>query len=193
MISKKLTWILIICIVFTLGWLSNSVYSLYTINFPLLNSPDAYIPSNENNYAYDSENDAFLASLSGVFIEKPLELASPSDHIEEDQINVYDEYIVLDIEDAIWTGFTDTNSMDPIMDASANGIEIVPETGDEIEIGDIISYETIEGSVVVHRVIDIQTDSQGIYFTVKGDNNPVEDEEKVRFNQVRGIVVAIIY
>ena len=42
------------------------------------------------------------------------------------------EEVVLDIDGAIWSSFTNTNSMDPVLDAEANGIEIIPHYPDEI-------------------------------------------------------------
>ena len=45
----------------------------------------------------------------------------------------------------------------------------------------------------VHRVIKIGNDKDGIYFTTKGDNFWQEDPDKVRFSQVEGIVVGILY
>lgn len=45
----------------------------------------------------------------------------------------------------------------------------------------------------VHRVVDIGNDNTGIYFTTKGDNYYKEDPDKVRFSQIEGIVVGILY
>ena len=46
---------------------------------------------------------------------------------------------------------------------------------------------------MTHRVIEVGSDTAGGYYIVKGDNNPVEDSEKVRFAQIEGIVVAVVY
>jgi len=137
----------------------------------------------------EAVSDTFAAVSSGRSLERP----SPGDHIKESQIKVFNDRVELDIENAIWSKFKDTNSMDPFLDEGANGIEIIPSNEEEIQVGDIISYESIEGGIVIHRVIGVSEDEEGIYFITKGDNNPVQDPEKVRFEQVKGILVGIIY
>lgn len=120
------------------------------------------------------------------------ELTSPGDWVKEDQISVYPNKIVLDVPGASWASFTNTNSMDPFLDETANAIEMKPSNPEEIKVGDIISYKTVYG-VLIHRVIEIGNDDKGVYYIVKGDNNRLTDPFKVRFEDVQGVVVAIIY
>ncbi|MFH1064634.1 MAG: signal peptidase I [Candidatus Woesearchaeota archaeon] len=122
------------------------------------------------------------------------ERLSPSDHIKENQIHVYDNNIVLDVKGASWAAFTDTNSMDPFFDETANSIEIRPASSAEVNPGDVISYRSsITDGLIVHRVISKGVDSAGDFFIVKGDNNPMQDPEKIRFNQIHGVLIGIIY
>ena len=137
----------------------------------------------------ESVAETLTAAASGKAVEKD----SPSDHVQENQIKVYDNKVELEIKNAIWSKFTDTNSMDPFLDSGSNGIEVAPNDVSEIQVGDIISYASVEGGIIVHRVIEISEDRNGTYFVVKGDNNPVQDPEKVRFEQIKGILVGIIY
>ncbi len=120
------------------------------------------------------------------------ENSSPSDWVKENQIQVYPHYVVLDIPGVKWAGFTNTNSMDPFIDETANAIEVMPADPDAIKVGDVISYQTAYG-VLIHRVINKGYDEQGIYYVVKGDNNHFSDPFKVRFDEVQGVVVAVIY
>lgn len=120
------------------------------------------------------------------------EKLSPSDWIKEDQIKVYHNSVKLKIKNATWVKFTDTNSMDPLLDETANALEIVPTNPIQIKPGDIISYK-INDKIIIHRVINIGTDDKGYYYIVKGDNNNREDPIKVRFSQIVGVLVAIIY
>ena len=120
------------------------------------------------------------------------ELSSPSDWIKEEQIKVFKDKVILDIPGATWAKFTDTNSMDPFIDEDANAIEIAPANADEIQIGDVISYQTSYG-ILIHRVIKKGEDEQGFYYYVKGDNNSIRDPFKVRFEDVQGVVVAVVY
>ena len=119
---------------------------------------------------------------------------SPYDHIPESSIHVFQDRIVLDIKNASWASFTDTNSMDPFIDAGANSIEIKPKSEHDIHIGDVISFKTeYADGIIIHRVVDIGEDNQGRYFITKGDNNPEIDPGKRRFEDIQGIVVAVVY
>lgn len=122
------------------------------------------------------------------------EVASPKDRIREDQIKVYDDRVVIDITNPEWATFTDTNSMDPVIDAGTNAIEIVPKSQDDVKVGDIVSYKSQYASgTIIHRVAYKGIDNDGVYFVMKGDNNPTSDPGKVRFDQIQRVVVAIIY
>lgn len=140
-----------------------------------------------------------------IFSNKAPEKTSPSDTIKEENIRVYKNRVeikledqtenewlmVLNLKNVSWSRFTDTNSMDPVLDKEANAIRIkVP--CEEIEVGDIISYKYEEG-IIIHRIVHKEKDEKGTYFVTKGDNNPVSDPGKVRCEQVLGKVVAILY
>ncbi len=120
------------------------------------------------------------------------ERASPSDWIREEQIKVYPHQIIIDLDGAIWAGFTDTNSMDPFIDADAHAIEILPKDPSLIKAGDVVAYDSPYG-VIIHRVVEVGLDEQGTYYRLKGDNSTLVDPTKVRFDDVRGVVVAVIY
>ncbi len=127
-----------------------------------------------------------------LFILGGGENASPSDWVKEEQIKVYPDKVVLDIPSAIWAGFTNTNSMDPFLDENSHAIEVLPENPQDIKVGDVIAYKTRDG-VIIHRVIAKGEDKEGTFYLVKGDNNRFGDPVKVRFKDVRGVVVAVVY
>lgn len=167
----KLRRLILILTIFSLGWLLNTVFT--------------------NFIYYDAEKPLSFGVVP--FIKSP-ERLSPSDHIKESQIRVYDDKVLIDVPGAKWASFTDTNSMDPFLDDGSNSIEITPRTHNDIEVGDIISYRSgITGGLVVHRVILKEVDGSGIFYIVKGDNNSMQDPEKIRFSQVHGVLVGIIY
>lgn len=167
----------VIVLAVALGWIGHSLYLDFSAS-----EEEVLIPGQES----------VLEKVNNFFSLSSSEIMSPDDHISEDQIRVYDDRVVLDVEDSVWSSFTDTNSMDPLLDAGANGIEIKPKFEDDIHVGDVISYQSGKG-VVIHRVIEIGSDEEGIYYIVKGDNNPIADKEKVRFSAVQGILVAVVY
>ncbi len=141
----------------------------------------------------------FLSCMLITFaeVEMPLginfnsEIEAPGDWIKESQIHVYENIVVIDIEKASLSRYAPTGSMLPVLDKDSNGIRIVPENEEQIEIGDIITFEQ-DNQLIVHRVIEIGTDNEGTYFITKGDNNNVIDG-KVRFRDIKYVTIAIIW
>ncbi|OGZ62817.1 MAG: hypothetical protein A2639_01975 [Candidatus Staskawiczbacteria bacterium RIFCSPHIGHO2_01_FULL_34_27] len=82
--------------------------------------------------------------------------------------------------------------MDPFIDEDSHAIEIIPDSPGKIQVGDVISYKTSYG-IIIHRVINKGEDNKGVYYLVQGDNNTIRDPFKVRFDEVQGVVVAVIY
>jgi len=125
---------------------------------------------------------------------KSKERPSPKDRLGLNNLHLEDNGIKIKVNSYKIVKIADTNSMDPVIDEGSEVIEITPKTYDELKVGDIISYESYKyGVVIIHRIIKIGKDRYGWYAICKGDNNKVEDAEKVRFNQIRGVVVAILY
>ena len=77
-------------------------------------------------------------------------------------------------------------------------IYLVPQSEDDIKKCDMASYAhrlsngTID-SRILHRVVDIGHDEQGTFYTFQGDNNLFPDDVKVRFADIRDVVVAVVY
>jgi hypothetical protein len=180
--------LLLIC-VFLLGIIAANIYSYYVAA-----QNDVQLPDNNGAGGYEYQTENALNRALSMLHEQGTEIASPMDRILEDQILVLKDKVVLNIQNAEWASFTDTNSMDPIIDAGANAIEVVPESEDEINVGDIVAYESdyAEGTII-HRIVYKGQDEKGTYFVIKGDNNPVSDPGKIRFEQIKKVVVAIIY
>lgn len=122
------------------------------------------------------------------------EKQSPADRIQDSDINVFANSVRVDIKNAKWRTYIDSNSMDPLIDEGTTTIEIKPKNADEIKVGDIIAYN-VEGYdyAFVHRVIEIGNDENGVYFVTKGDNYWKDDPYKVRFEDIEGVVVGILY
>jgi len=122
------------------------------------------------------------------------EIISPHDRIKESQIHIYSDRIVIDVEGASWASYADTNSMDPVLDFGANGLELVPQSEDQLFIGDIAAYRSeITDELIVHRIVEIKEDSEGKCFRFKGDNNTIKDRECVKFEQIKFVLIGVIY
>lgn len=137
--------------------------------------------------------------MSSVYIdvESPflLGLASateqPGNWISKENIEIFDDKIIIYVNNATISSYADTGSMLPTLGENSNGIKIVPENPDEISVGDIITFESGD-KLIVHRVIGKGEDENGIYFITKGDNNQ-ETDGKVYFENIKYVTIALIY
>lgn len=120
------------------------------------------------------------------------EKSSPFDRIKEHNIRLYDDKIIIYLKEPYMAKFTDTHSMEPVLDKNSNAIEVVPISSSDIKAGDIISFEK-DSITIIHRVVKIGSDSEGWYAITKGDNSQAIDEGKVRFDKVKRILVGVIY
>lgn len=169
-IIRALAQVLLLLFVFMIGWTASVMYM------------NLGIPSLERPLSFDT------------LFKGNIELESPQDHISENDIHVFNNKIVVDVKDASWSTFTNTNSMDPFIDTGANGLEIKPTSQTQVKTGDIISYKPeSKNGLVIHRVVATGHDSNGWYAKTKGDNNPTVDPGKVRFNQIHGVLIGVIY
>jgi hypothetical protein len=126
----------------------------------------------------------------------PWEFPQPYARISAEDIRISGSEVIIKVSGAMPVLLADTNSMAPTA-ASASKIIVVQPTNDrDIHVGDIVGYrcgQCAADEVVMHRVIGIDQDAEGIYYTLKGDNVPAADPGKVRFSQIRTVVVGIIY
>ncbi len=131
---------------------------------------------------------------AGNFFAVPEERPSPGDHLKESQIKVYNNKVEIDLGkyQGSWARFAGSNSMDPVLDESANSIEIIPQTTDDIQVGDIIAF-TYGSSLIVHRVLEIGYDELGWFARTGGDNSAVADPGKRRYDDIKYVTVLIAY
>jgi len=57
--------------------------------------------------------------------------------------------------------------------------------------GTIITFDYTKNFSVCHRIINICDDANGIFYITKGDHNKWPDNQKVRPNNITGIVVGV--
>ncbi len=196
-LQKKL--IILSLVLFLLGWFSSSVYtnviSVEAVEYDNIKDYSSSIDLLSEKQK--SKNNQLLEEFSKIedsFSNKNKDKISPYDWIKTDDILVYDNYVLIKIKDPEWAIFTDTNSMDPVLDSTSNAIEIIPGSEKDVHLGDIVAYKSrYHEGTITHRVVEIGEDSAGWYIRLKGDNNPDIDPGKVRFNQVERIVVGILY
>lgn len=91
--------------------------------------------------------------------------------------------------------------MDLVLDEDSHVILAVPNSGNDIHVGDIITHvgdiitfqSNSSENEIIHRVVKTGYDFEGWYAVTRGDNNSSEDPEKLRFDEITGIVIAILY
>lgn len=191
--TEVLKAVLIVSIIMSWLVIGLNLYSMLIEESPAPGQ-DAFTGLNTTEIVVGGEAEDKSTIVERLFSEEAVERISPCDHIKERQIFVTDNEVRIDIKNAEWATFTDTNSMDPVIDAGANAIEFVPESEEDICVGDIVSYESsYADGTIIHRVVEPGYDSEGWYALFKGDNLAYRDPEKVRFSQIRRVVIGIIY
>jgi hypothetical protein len=178
--------IFIVGLIFSVGFLSSNIYAEM--------NPQTNIQTDLGNGITNILTNQPLQPVQPLTNGRTDQKASPSDWIKENQILVFNSQVILDLDNAEWATFTDTHSMEPVLSARSNAIEVRPKSTDDIQVGDIISYKSeYADGTIIHRVIEKSEDENGVYFILKGDNNPSPDPGKIRFEQIQRVVVAIVY
>lgn len=142
---------------------------------------------------------ALLAEVTMLLQPKPtVDIPSPKDRIPHDNV-IYNQALekieILGIKPGIWlTEPADTNSMDPTVDAGHTMILTDNFRVEDLVPGDIVAYE-IPGqpSLILHRIVGVETDATGRKWKLKGDNNHYPDPYEVRDENIRWLKVGIIY
>lgn len=125
---------------------------------------------------------------------RPIE--APKDRVSEDQIYVLKDKIEVIVPNAEWSSYEPTGSMEPVLTDTANGLYVLPKGPEDIQVGDIVAYTLGDGQSkdIVHRVIEITKDENGnYYYTTKGDANPVADPDPVPYQNIKRILIGILY
>ncbi|HLD33154.1 MAG TPA: hypothetical protein VJB66_00385 [Candidatus Nanoarchaeia archaeon] len=123
-----------------------------------------------------------------------VERYSPSDWIVREDIDVAANRVTVEIDEPVLTHFANTNSMDPVLDELSNGVEVKPEKAEDIHVGDVIAYFSYYSrQFIVHRVVKLGYDDEGWYAIARGDNQLYNDPGKIRWEQVEGVTVGLLY
>ncbi|GEM_PF-520703 len=146
-------------------------------------------------YAASLEDLRIPFSLAGFSIsnasDNPKTPLFHSDFVSEDDILVYPDRVVIKINGASVGRYDDSGSMRPVIDSRVNGIRIKPESENDINVGDIVTFKR-NNQLIVHRVIEKGADDKGIYFITKGDNNDFPDR-KIRIEDIEYLTVGLLY
>ncbi len=139
---------------------------------------------------FEERNEALLRQINVLALDPIL---TPASRVSREDILLKQDEIIIRIDNPVSTSIADTGSMLPLISHDTKVIQIQPSNHSEIQPGDIISFDNGEGRRIIHRVIETGFDEEGWYAVTKGDNALLEDSERVRFSQIRRVLVAIIY
>lgn len=150
----------------------------------------------------------------GIFVLSLLFLPAPSNkittqsycpnQIKDSQILLYTDKIVindtnLNVENG---SIIEGGSMLPTIVPNKTTLLIRNITNiDNLCVGDIIIFNNSlldckrlsVQSLILHRIISKDIDKEGIYFYTKGDNNYFEDKCKVRKDNIKFVLIGMLY
>ena len=122
----------------------------------------------------------------------PIKLIGPHPRFNLSDVMAYSDRYCVSATNITLSTFTPTGSMLPFIDENSIGVEI-DYTNQTLYVGDVIVYLAPDNDSIVHRVKYIRNDSEGVYYIVKGDNNIVDDDVKVRPYMIQRILIGAIY
>lgn len=80
-----------------------------------------------------------------------------------------------------------TNSMEPELKKD-DVVVIKKAKADNLKQGEIVTFKQ-NGETITHRIVQIDDIEDGKLYITKGDNNNVQDEQGLRFDQIEGKLV----
>lgn len=132
-----------------------------------------------------------VSQISGFSVFSSNERYSPSDFIARDEIGYGNGTILIEADNVVFSHYTNSESMSPLISETATGIGMRVDTPGDIQIGDVISFYRDE-QVIVHRVVEKGEDKSGVYFITRGDNAN-SDDGKVYFTDVVSVLIGVVY
>jgi len=178
-------------------------YKHYSIN-ETLNKEEFIEETSNQNAILRNRVDSMRVNLAenNLLIKRLLERLNSSQKIEtnslikisRNRIYLYRNKIIIYVDQPFLSTFNNSKSMHPFINMNALGLEIKPKTSEELYIGDIIAFKSKVFNIsIIHRIIEIGEDDEGWYAVTKGDNNNRADPGKVRFEDINGMLVGLIY
>lgn len=129
------------------------------------------------------------STITGFVVNEDV---SVPDRLVERDILVYQDRIIIYLENATISNYGDSGSMKPTFDDGANGIRVKPSSAEDLSVGDIITFRS-GLALVVHRIVDVGIDEDGVYYITKGDNNRLADGGKVGFDDIEYVTVGVLW
>ena len=114
--------------------------------------------------------------------------------ISRDQVQIYPDRVVLQATNVFPVKFTNSTSMYPFINQNVFALQVRPQSPDDLAVGDIIGFQSKAfNTLIIHRIVQVGYDTDGWYAVTKGDTNTQPDPGKVRFSDVQGVLIGLIY
>ncbi|MBI4145418.1 hypothetical protein HY493_04415 [Candidatus Woesearchaeota archaeon] len=125
----------------------------------------------------------------------PNDVPGPITSLLASQVHVFNDRVEIDMGDMIPAVFTDTDSMGHTLDQGTIALEQTITDPRQVQVGDIVSYKTplAPDAIIIHRVIEIGNDEEGVFYIFQGDGLSEPDPAKVRFSQLQREVIGLLY
>lgn len=144
--------------------------------------------------------DLFRRLLGALFGKRDtfvptVDIPSPRDIVPNENITfnqIKQQIIIKDVKGIWLTTVQDTNSMDAVMDYGHTCILTSYFKVEDLGVGDVIVYWSGTG-FIIHRIIGIDQDEEGVFFACKGDNNYYEDPYKIRKEHIHWLLIGVVY
>jgi hypothetical protein len=81
---------------------------------------------------------------------------------------------------------------------AGDAIIVYGKNPQNVQVGNVIVWQSLDGIPIIHRVVNIQTINDTIYFTTKGDHNPQSiasgprQEIRIHQDQYKGTALLVI-
>jgi hypothetical protein len=91
-----------------------------------------------------------------------------------------------------YSTFTDTRSMIPTFGKDAVALQKDTKLKWTVKEGDIVTF-SFNNNLTIHRIVDINKNKNGVYYTFKGDNLYLNDPVDIKKNELVSKTKVIIY
>lgn len=141
-----------------------------------------------------AKNYSDLSVQSGISLQNQKRSIPPSPQGSFNSLVLVKNGIGLSYNGAKVFGVYDTKSMEPGISVNHTIIATTTFDSANLKIGQIVSYLPDDSKTeIVHRIIAINSNPQGICYTLQVDNNQVPDKECVKPSQITSLVLGILF
>lgn len=141
-----------------------------------------------------AKNYSDLSEQSGISLQNQKRSIPPSPSSSFNSFILTKNGIGVSYNSAKVFGVYDTKSMEPGISVNHTIIATTSFDANNFKIGQIVSYLPTDSRIeIVHRIIAINSNSDGLCYTLQGDNNQVPDKECVKPSQITSLVLGVLF